>query len=161
MYNTFFNLKIYEQFGGQVEDLKKENELGVLVTMDIGYTKETVDRIIAENTPFVPRYTQEGITIPVQVFEDPGAELALMDGLVQMSLMGMYRLVISKRCVANVQRAVLTRYPGDNPLFQGQGPDGSDPFAVDVLDLGDQYLIEVPLLLLLEDSYKFLKLYSK
>jgi hypothetical protein len=154
MYNTFFNLKIYEQFGGQVEDLKKENELGVLVTMDIIYNKETVDRIIAENTPFVPRYTQGGMTIPVQV-EVPDDETA------QMSLMGMYRLVISKRCIANVQRAVLTRYPGDNPVFQGQGSNRLDPFAVDVLDLGDRYLIEVPLLLLIEDSYKFLKLYSK
>jgi hypothetical protein len=152
---TFRDLEVYEQFGGRVENLAKENEMGVLVTMDIGYTRETVDRIIEENIPFVPRYTQEGITIPVQTFEDSDSEL------MQMSLAGMYRLIISKRCMATLERAVLTRYPGDSPVFQERGSGQLAPLVVDVLDLGDQYLIEVPLIFLIEDSYKFLKLYSK
>jgi hypothetical protein len=155
MGNTFHEMEVYEQFGGRVESLAHENEMGVLVTMDIGYNKETVDRIIEENAPFVPWYTQDGITIPVQVFEDPDSEL------MQMSLTGMYRLVISKRCIATVQAAVLTRYPGDSPVFQGQESGQLAPLMVDVLDLGDHYLIEVPLILLIEDDYKFLKLYSK
>ncbi|MDR1142606.1 MAG: hypothetical protein LBK77_00095 [Spirochaetaceae bacterium] len=155
MGSMFYDLEGYEQFGGRVESLKKENELGVLVTMDIGYNRETVDRIIKEDTPFVPRYTQDGITIPVQIqaFEN--------NDIMQMSLTGMYRLIISKRCIATLQRAVLTSYPGESPVFQGQGSGRLAPFMVDVLDLGDQYLIEVPFFLLIEDGYKFLKLYSK
>jgi hypothetical protein len=140
----------YEKYGATITRINNENELGYLVKMDLNYDKATVDMILNENPPFVPRYTQEGMIIPVQGFGGGmDNEYAALFGL------GSYRLMISKRCLATIKKAALTRYSGDNPVFNG--PSRAN---LDVLDLGDHYLIEVPFYLLNED-YKFLKLYSK
>lgn len=145
---NYLDLGNYEKYGATITRINNENELGYLVKMDLNYDKTTVNMILAENSPFVPRYTQEGMIIPIQGLDDMDNEYAALFGL------GSYRLIISKRCLANIKKAVLTRYSGDNPVFTG--PSQAN---LELLDLGDNYLIEVPLYLL--SDYKFLKLYSK
>lgn len=146
---NYLDLGNYEKYGAAITRINNENELGYLVKMDLSYDKKTVDMILNENPIFVPRYTQEGMIIPIQGVDDLDNEYAALFGL------GSYRLMISKRCLANIKKAVLTMASGDNPVFNG--PSQAN---LELLDLGDHYLIEVPLYLLTED-YKFLKLYSK
>jgi hypothetical protein len=148
--NFFSGIGDYKKYGGRVEIIADEYEAGYLVKMDILYDENTVDRIIREDPDFIPLYTQEGMTIPLQniAASMDEEERGLLFGF------GRYRLMISKRCLPEITAAAAVRHRSGKLVF-------SDSSAVNlaVLDLGDRYLIDIPLALFAGD-YRFLKLYT-
>ena len=147
----------YEKFGARITQIENDVEFGYKGTLDLQYIKQNMDSIIAENPAFIPRYTRTGITIPLPELPlpdlplpDVGAEFDFdnNDEFV-LAMPGTYRLVISKRCMADIRRAELAVSGAET---------GAPALNLEALDLGDCYLVEVPLGLFVE--YRYLKLYS-
>ncbi|MDR2471364.1 MAG: hypothetical protein LBD09_04570 [Treponema sp.] len=164
MREFFLDPHSLEKYGARISQAANDVESNYLVSMDLQYNKKTMDSILAENPAFIPRYTRTGITVPL-----PAMARRLNDDGASFLAPGFYRLVISKRCMAELRRAELTRRDGAVPampedmLPDSLGllglPDLPDPMGLTVVDLGDQYLVEVPLVYLFAD-YRYLKLYS-
>ncbi|MDR2313180.1 MAG: hypothetical protein LBE02_01435 [Spirochaetaceae bacterium] len=141
-------INAYKQYGAAIEEIDDAGEFGYLVKMDILHNEDTVEMIIAGNDNFVPRYTRDGMIIPLK---NLGA--GIVDEHTKSFLFGLgrYHLMISKRCMPRISSAAA--------LASQKPVDGLPPLPVTVFDLGDYYLVNVPLSFFSE-NYRFLMLYS-
>ncbi|MDR2072417.1 MAG: hypothetical protein LBP60_03165 [Spirochaetaceae bacterium] len=149
-YSEFYNIiNAYTKYDATVEEINDAGELGYLIKMDILHDEDTVEMIIADDANFMPRYTQDGMIIPLKNLGD-GIEDEQTKGV--LFGLGRYHLMISKRCMPRISSAAA--------LMSRKPIKGLPPLPVRVFDLGEYYLVNVPLVLFFSNNYRFLMLYS-
>lgn len=144
-YEEFFNeleesdMDQYEQFDAKITKIDDQTNAGYLIDMNINYKdKHTLKMIAAQEVDFIPKYEKNKMTIYAGSLQDD--EIAQTDNeMAQMFLANSkYRLLISKLCMPTISRVLIKT--------------SKDSMEISSLDLYDEYLIDIPLILLLKDK---------
>jgi len=141
-----FDIDNYSQYGAVMERINDVSEFGLQLRMNINYRDQnTIDRINSTSQSFIPRYNDNGITIRIDRIGNvaSSSEENVMTAVFLAS--GRYRLMISKRCIENIDRAVIKTI--------------EDEAEINFIDLYDKYLLEIPIPLLIMDDIDLI-LYS-
>ena len=141
-----FDIDNYSQYGAVMERINDISEFGLQLRMNINYRDQnTIDRINSTSQSFIPRYNDNGITIRIDRIGNvaSSSEENVMTAVFLAS--GRYRLMISKRCIENIDRAVIKTI--------------EDEAEINFIDLHDKYLLEIPIPLLIMDDIDLI-LYS-
>jgi hypothetical protein len=122
----------YNQFNASVRTINDTMDVGYVVDMSIDYRdRDTLNKINRDNTSFIPKYNGKNIAIHIDCLG--GKSGSTDDNAMAAAFLatGKYRLVISKKCIANIGRVTIKTTEGETGI----------PF----LDLYDEYLIEIPM----------------
>lgn len=129
----------YEQFDAKITKIDDQTNAGYLIDMNINYKdKHTLKMIATQEADFIPKYEKNKMTIYAGSLQDD--EIAQTDNeMAQMFLANSkYRLLISKLCMPTISRALIKT--------------SKDSMEISSLDLYDEYLIDIPLILLLKNK---------
>jgi hypothetical protein len=133
--NESFDEGQYKEFGATIKKINTESDVGVLIEMDIDYRNaEVLEKLKTNDTSFMPRYDAKNVII--HIGEGNASVLNAENEMVAVFLSAAkYRLLISKECIANISKVTLKLKAKET--------------EISFLDLRDQYLIEIPLLVVL------------
>jgi hypothetical protein len=124
----------YNQFNATVKTVNDTMDVGYLVDMNIDYRdRNTQNKINRSNTSFIPKYNGKNIIIPIDCLGGKsGSTDADANAMATAFLAaGKYRLAISKKCIANIERVTIKTSEGET--------------GINFLDLYDEYLVEIPI----------------
>jgi hypothetical protein len=137
-YEELFNesnnidVKEYNQFNATVKTVNDTMDIGYLVEMDIDYRdRNMINKINRGNTSFIPRYNGRNITIHIDCIGDNSSSTDDNAMAAAFLATGKYRLAISKKCIANIDRVTIKTDEGET--------------SIGFLDLYDEYLVEIPI----------------
>jgi hypothetical protein len=120
----------YNQFNATIKPINDMMDFGYLFDMSLDYQdKSIVNEINRSNSSFMPKYNGKNIVIHIDCLSKEPASTddnGLSDAFLST---GKYRLIISKKCIANIDRVALK--------IDGLEED------IDFIDLYDEYLIEI------------------
>ena len=136
-YNDIFKdddpeLNEYKRFGAYVSKINSELDIGYLIEMSLNYRDSAVTNAINQSKDsFIHKYNGKNMTIHIDFANKSGSSGD--DGGMATAVMssGKYRLVVSKKCVANIRRVTLKTNEGESD--------------VSFFDVVDGYLIEIPI----------------
>jgi hypothetical protein len=149
LFNESNNIDIrdYNQFNAIITTLNDTMDVGYLVDMNIDYRdRNTLNAINRSNTSFIPKYNGRNIIVHIdRLGEDSGST---DDNAMAAAFLatGKYRLAISKKCIANVERITIKNNEGET--------------GINFLDLYDEYLVEIPIPIIFMSAVD-LTIYSK
>jgi hypothetical protein len=122
----------YNKFNAAVKTVNDTMDVGYLVDMNINYRdRNMVDEINHSNTSFIPKYNRENIVIHIDNIGDNSGSSDDNAMAAAFLATGKYRLAISKKCIANIDRVIIK--------------NGEGEIGMSFLDLYDEYLIEIPI----------------
>jgi hypothetical protein len=137
-YERLFNesnnidVKEYDKFNATVKTVNDTMDIGYLVDMNIDYRdRNTLNTINRSNTSFIPKYSGKNITIHIDRLGEDSDSTDDNAMAAAFLATGKYRLVISKKCIANVGRIAIKTGEGETDI--------------NFLDLYDEYLVEIPM----------------
>jgi hypothetical protein len=122
----------YNQFNATVKIVNDAMDVGYLVNMNIDYRdRNTLNKINRGNMNFIPKYNGKNIFIHIDCLG--GKSGSADDNAMAAAFLatGKYRLVISKKCIANIERVTIKINEGE--------------MGINFLDLYDEYLVEIPM----------------
>jgi hypothetical protein len=134
LFNESNNIDIneYNKFNATVKTVNDTMDVGYLVDMNINYRdRNTVSEINRSNTSFIPKYNGKNIAIYIDNIgnnSDSSDNNAMAAAFLAT---GKYRLAISKKCIANIDRIIIKINEGET--------------EINFLDLYDEYLVEIPI----------------
>jgi hypothetical protein len=137
-YEELFNesnnidVKEYDQFNANVKTVNDTMDVGYLVEMNIDYRdRNMINKINSSDISFIPKYNGSNITIHIDCIG--GDSGSADDNAMAAAFLatGKYRLAISKKCIANVDRVIIKTNEGETDI--------------NFLDLYDEYLVEIPI----------------
>ena len=139
---TEFNtsdMKEYEQFGAKMTKINDQVNAGYLIDMNIDYKDKNVLKAInAEDIDFIPKYAKNKMMIYAGSLKDDDS-LQTDNEMLQLFLASSkYRLLISKSCMPSISKILLKK--------------AKKSTEVSYIDLYDEYLIDIPIMLLLTDK---------
>ena len=128
----------YEQFNAKVTKINDDVNIGCLIDMKIDYKdKKVIQAIEEDDIDFIPQYNKKMMSIYIESTQNnsfgPDDNMGMM-----LLANSKYRLLVSKSCMPSVSKVVITT--------------DKNSTTTTYLDLYDEYLIEVPISLLLNDS---------
>lgn len=122
----------YNKFNATIKNVNDTMDVGYLVDMNINYRdRNMVNEINRSNTSFIPKYNGKNIVIHIDNIGDNSGSSDDNAMAAAFLATGKYRLAISKKCIANIDRVIIKN---------GEGETG-----MSFLDLYDEYLIEIPI----------------
>lgn len=140
LFNNFkaSDMDEYGQFGAKVTKINDQANAGYLIDMNINYKdKETLKAINAKDVDFIPKYEKKKMTIYVGSLQDDDSQND--NEMAQLFLAtSKYRLLISKSCMPSISKVVLK--------------ESKKSTTINYLDLYDEYLIDIPIMLLLKEK---------
>jgi hypothetical protein len=126
------DVKEYNQFNAIVKNVNDTMDVGYLVEMNIDYRdRDIINKINRGNTSFIPKYNGRNITIHIDCLGDNSGSAD--DNAMGAAFLatGKYRLAISKKCIANIDRVTIRT--------------NEEETGINFLDLYDEYLVEIPI----------------
>ncbi|MDR2808415.1 MAG: hypothetical protein LBB43_05325 [Spirochaetaceae bacterium] len=126
------DIKEYNQFNATINKINDVMDIGYLINMNIDYRdRSLVNQINRSNTGFIPRYNGKNIIIHIDCLG--GNSGSTDDNAMAAALLatGKYRLLINKKCIANIEKVSIKTYEGET--------------SINFLDLYDEYLVEIPI----------------
>jgi hypothetical protein len=141
------DIQEYNQFNATVKTVNDTMDVGYLVDMNIDYRdRNTVNTINRSNASFIPKYNGKNIVIHIDSLG--GNSGSTDDNAMAAAFLatGKYRLVISKKCIASIERVVIKTNEGET--------------ASNFLDLYDTYLVEIPIPIIFMSDVELI-IYSK
>jgi hypothetical protein len=152
-YEKLFNesnnidVKDYNKFNATVKTVNDTMDVGYLVDMNIDYRdRNTLNMINRSNTSFIPKYNGKNIIIHIDCFGEDSDSTDDNAMAVAFLATGKYRLAISKKCIANIERITIKTAEGET--------------GISFLDLYDEYFIEIPIPIIFMSDVD-LTIYSK
>ena len=133
------DMKEYEQFGAKMTKINDQVNAGYLIDMNIDYKDKNVLKAInAEDIDFIPKYAKNKMMIYAGSLKDDDS-LQTDNEMLQLFLASSkYRLLISKSCMPSISKILLKK--------------AKKSTEVSYIDLYDEYLIDIPIMLLLTDK---------
>lgn len=133
------DMKEYEQFGAKMTKINDQVNAGYLIDMNIDYKDKNVLKAInAEDIDFIPKYAKNKMMIYAGSLKDDDS-LQTDNEMLQLFLASSkYRLLISKSCMPSISKILLKKTKKST--------------EVSYIDLYDEYLIDIPIMLLLTDK---------
>jgi hypothetical protein len=152
-YETFFDgngmdemdINEYNQFGASIRKINDSMDIGYLIEINLNYKdKDIVNITNQSNVSFIPKYNGKNIILPLDLgnhgsFDDNAMAAAFLST-------GKYRLAVNKKCISNIRKVTIK--------VKGKETE------IGFLDLYDEYLIEVPLPVIMASAVE-LRIYSK
>ena len=134
------DIKEYEQFGAKITKINDQVNAGYLIDMNLNYKdKNTLKAINAEDIDFIPRYTKKKMTIYIGSLQQESDSSQTDNEMVQLFLAtSKYRLLISKSCMPSISKVILK--------------ESKKSTGVGYLDLYDEYMIDIPIAVLLKEK---------
>ena len=124
----------YTQYGAAVKRVNDAVDVGFMIEMNLDYRdRDTVNKINRDDTSFIPKYNGKNITLHIDCIGD-GASVEENEMASAFLSAGKYRLMISKKCIAAVDKVTLKTPRGET--------------EISCLELYDGYLVEVPISLI-------------
>jgi hypothetical protein len=137
-YEELFNegnsidIKEYDKFNATVKTVNDAMDIGYLIDMSIDYrNRNTLAIINRSNMSFIPKYNGKNIALHIDRLGDDSDSADDNEMAAAFLATGKYRLAISKKCVANIERVTIKTVEGETDIS--------------FLDLHDEYLIEIPM----------------
>lgn len=144
-YDEFFSefnasdMEEYEQFGAKITKINDQVNVGYLIDMNLNYKdKNTLKVINAENIDFIPKYEKKKMSIYVGSLQDDASSQTDNEMAQLFLATSKYRLLVSKSCMPSISKVILK--------------EAKKSTKIGYLDLYDEYLIEIPIMLLLKDK---------
>ena len=133
------DMEEYEQFGAKMIKINDQVNAGYLIDMNINYKdKDILKAINAEDIDLIPKYGKKKMTIYVGSLQDDDYSKTDNEMLQLFLASSKYRLLISKTCMPSIKRVLLKT--------------AKKSTEVGYLDLYDEYMIDIPIILLLTDK---------
>jgi hypothetical protein len=135
----------YNQFGASIRKINDSMDIGYLVEISLNYKDKDIVNITNEsNVSFIPKYNGKNIVLPL----DLGNYGSLDDNAMAAAFLstGKYRLAVNKKCISNIRKVTIKVKNKET--------------EIGFLDLYDEYLIEVPLPVIMASAVE-LRIYSK
>ncbi|AIW89824.1 hypothetical protein JO41_08510 [Treponema sp. OMZ 838] len=133
------DMEEYEQFGAKMTKINDQVNAGYLIDMNINYKdKDILKAINAEDIDLIPKYGKKKMTIYVGSLQDDDYSKTDNEMLQLFLASSKYRLLISKTCMPSIKRVLLKT--------------AKKSTEVGYLDLYDEYMIDIPIILLLTDK---------
>ena len=124
-------LNEYKRFGAYVSKINSELDVGYLIEMSLNYQDRTVTNAINQSKDnFIHKYSGKNMIIHIDFLGKSGSSGDNAMGAAILAA-GKYRLVVSKKCVANARRVTIKTNEGESDMA--------------FFDLVDGYLIEIPI----------------
>jgi hypothetical protein len=148
LFNESSNLDIteYNEFNARVKTINDIMDFGFLIDMNIDYRdRNMVNKINSSNESLIPKYNGKNIIIHL---DNIGSNSSPADNAIAAAFYAAakYRLAISKKCIANIDRVIAKTNEGET--------------EINFLDLYDEYLIEIPILIIFTSDLD-ITIYSK
>jgi hypothetical protein len=122
----------YNKFNATVKTVNDTMDIGYLIDMNINYRdRNTVNEINRSNTSFIPKYNGKNIIIHIDNIGDNSGTSDDNAMAAAFLAIGKYRLAISKKCIAYIDRIIIRTNDGET--------------GINFLDLYDEYLVEIPI----------------
>lgn len=122
----------YNQFNATIKTVNDAAGIGYLVDINIDYRDRNMVNIInRSNASFIQKYNNKNIIIHIDCLG--GDDRSTDDNAMAAAFLaaGKYRLAISKKCVANIERVTIKT--------------DKEEEDISFLDLYDEYLVEIPM----------------
>jgi hypothetical protein len=135
----------YNQFGASIRKINDSTDIGYLVEISLNYKDKDIINITNQsNVSFIQKYNGKNIILPL----DLGSYGSLDDNAMVAAFLstGKYRLAVNKKCISNIRKVTIKVK--------------SKETEIGFLDLYDEYLIEVPLPVIMASAVE-LRIYSK
>jgi len=133
------DMKEYEQFGAKITKINDQVNAGYLIDMNINYKdKDILKAINAEDIDLIPKYGKKKMTIYAGSLQDDDYSKTDNEMLQLFLASSKYRLLISKTCMPSIKKVLLKT--------------AKKSTEVGYLDLYDEYMIDIPIILLLTDK---------
>jgi len=133
------DMKEYEQFGAKITKINDQVNAGYLIDMNINYKdKDILKAINAEDIDLIPKYGKKKMTIYAGSLQDDDYSKTDNEMLQLFLASSRYRLLISKTCMPSIKKVLLKT--------------AKKTTEVSYLDLYDEYMIDIPITLLLTDK---------
>lgn len=133
------DMKEYEQFGAKITKINDQVNAGYLIDMNINYKdKDILKAINAEDIDLIPKYGKKKMTIYAGSLQDDDYSKTDNEMLQLFLASSRYRLLISKTCIPSIKKVLLKT--------------AKKTTEVGYLDLYDEYMIDIPITLLLTDK---------
>lgn len=133
------DMKEYEQFGAKITKINDQVNAGYLIDMNINYKdKDILKAINAEDIDLIPKYGKKKMTIYAGSLQDDDYSKTDNEMLQLFLASSKYRLLISKTCMPSIKKVLLKT--------------AKKSTEVGYLDLYDEYMIDIPITLLLTDK---------
>ena len=135
----------YNQFGATIRRINDSMDIGYLVEISLDYKdKDIVNITNQSNVSFIPKYNGKNIVLRLDLenydsFDNNAMAAAFLST-------GKYRLAVNKKCISNIRKVTIKAK--------------SKETEIGFLDLYDEYLIEVPLPVIMTSAVE-LRIYSK
>ena len=130
------DMKEYEQFGAKITKINDQVNAGYLIDMNINYKdKDILKAINAEDIDLIPKYGKKKMTIYTGSLQDDDYSKTDNEMLQLFLASSKYRLLISKTCMPSIKKVLLKT--------------AKKSTEVGYLDLYDEYMIDIPITLLL------------
>ena len=127
----------YEQFGAKITKINDQVNAGYLIDMNLNYKdKDVLKAINAEDIDFIPKYGKKKMTIYIGSLQDDDSSQTDQEMFQLFLASSKYRLLISKTCIPSISKILLKT--------------AKKSTEVSYLDLYDEYLIDIPIMLLLK-----------
>ena len=141
----------YDQYGASVTKVNDSVDVGFLIDMNIDYSDKNTEKIInRSNHSFIPNYNGKDIIMHIDRL---GGDSGSADSNVMTALFlaaGKYRLAINKKCIADIDKVIV------KATKDGESID----IDINFMDLHDEYLIEIPIPILVMSDVDII-IYSK
>jgi hypothetical protein len=135
------NLDDYAEFSASIEKVNDPLDFGFLIKMSFDYrNKDVLDKINKTDASFIPKYVKNSMVIPIASLGNGDSSDNEM-ALVFLST-AKYRLSVSKNIVGSIAKVVIEK---DNQQSE-----------IAYLDLNDEYLVEIPIPLIMDGNIKLI-----
>jgi hypothetical protein len=137
----------YNQFGVNIKKINDLMDIGFLLTMNIDYRdRNLVNKINRANINFIPKYNGKNIIIHIDFLN--GKYSSSDDNAMAAAFLatGKYRLAVNKKCIADIGKVTIKA--------------NNTETEINFLDLYDEYLIEIPLPIIMMSAIDLI-IYSK
>lgn len=133
------DMKEYEQFGAKITKINDQVNAGYLIDMNINYKDNDILKAInAEDIDLIPKYGKKKMTIYAGSLQDDDYSKTDNEMLQLFLASSRYRLLISKTCMPSIKKVLLKT--------------AKKSTEVGYLDLYDEYMIDIPITLLLTNK---------
>lgn len=133
------DMEEYEQFGAKMTKISDQVNAGYLIDMNINYKdKDILKALNAEDIDLIPKYGKKKMTIYVGSLQDDDYSQIDNEMMELFVASSKYRLLISKTCMPSIKKVLLKT--------------AKKSTEVGYLDLYDEYMIDIPIMLLLKDK---------
>ncbi|MGP1594084.1 MAG: hypothetical protein ACTTH8_02415 [Treponema sp.] len=121
-----------------ISKVNDPNDIGYLVTMNINYRNKDVQNALAADTPdFIPIYRKNMLRIPITELQESSSEL--QNEMTELFFSSSkYRLLINKSVMPAISKVLVTTESASS--------------EVQFTDLYNEYLIEIPIIVLINDE---------